>query len=52
MMVGDVLTIERGAKHRLANPGGDELVVIEVQLGDELDEDDIIRYEDDFDRVR
>ena len=42
--------IPLGAKHRLANPGDELLVVIEVQNGDYLGEDDIIRYEDIYDR--
>lgn len=48
---GGVVMVERGSKHRLTNPGRTELVVIEVQLGDILEEGDIIRYEDDFNRV-
>ena len=36
--------------HRLENMGSEDLVLIEVQTGDHLSEDDIIRYEDDFGR--
>lgn len=39
------------AKHRLENAGSDILKVIEVQTGEFLSEDDIIRYEDDFQRM-
>ncbi len=39
-----------GAKHRLENPGKIPLVIIEVQSGAYLDEDDIQRYSDDFNR--
>lgn len=42
--------IPLGAKHRLANPGKELLVVIEVQSGDYLGEDDIIRYQDIYSR--
>ncbi|MCH9665043.1 MAG: mannose-1-phosphate guanylyltransferase/mannose-6-phosphate isomerase [Gammaproteobacteria bacterium] len=42
--------IPLGAKHRLANPGKCLLVVIEVQSGSYLGEDDIIRYEDIYAR--
>jgi mannose-1-phosphate guanylyltransferase/mannose-1-phosphate guanylyltransferase/mannose-6-phosphate isomerase len=42
--------IPLGAVHRLANPGGDPLHVIEVQSGDYLGEDDIERYEDVYGR--
>jgi mannose-6-phosphate isomerase-like protein (cupin superfamily) len=37
--------------HRLENPGGEPLVLIEVQTGGYLEEDDIVRLEDDFWRV-
>ena len=43
--------IPAGAKHRIANAGEDDVVFIEVQTGTYLGEDDIIRYEDDFNRV-
>ncbi len=39
-----------GAKHRLENPGSDVLELIEVQSGDYLGEDDIVRYEDVYGR--
>ena len=39
-----------GAKHRLENPGKDMLELIEVQSGDYLGEDDIVRYEDVYGR--
>ena len=34
--------------HRLENPGAEPLALIEVQTGDYLDEDDIVRLADDF----
>jgi mannose-6-phosphate isomerase len=36
--------------HRLANPGVIPLVLIEVQNGEYLGEDDIVRYQDDYAR--
>jgi mannose-1-phosphate guanylyltransferase/mannose-6-phosphate isomerase len=39
-----------GAKHRLENPGDEVLELIEVQSGDYLGEDDIVRYEDVYGR--
>jgi len=42
--------IPKGAKHRLTNPDETTLIIIEVQLGDKLDEDDITRYEDKYGR--
>src|SRR6478735_3360388 len=40
-----------GAKHRLENPGQEMLELIEVQSGDYLGEDDIVRYEDVYGRT-
>ncbi len=37
--------------HRLENPGKIELELIEVQTGNYLEEDDIIRYDDDYNRL-
>ncbi|MDD3806767.1 MAG: phosphomannose isomerase type II C-terminal cupin domain, partial [Candidatus Marinimicrobia bacterium] len=49
--VGDHIFIPRGNKHRIENIGNEKAVFIEVQLGEYLGEDDIIRYEDDYQRV-
>ena len=38
------------AKHRIANPGDEPLHIIEVQCGDYLGEDDIVRFEDNYGR--
>jgi len=38
-------------KHRVANPGTLPLVFIEVQCGAYLGEDDITRFEDDYNRT-
>jgi mannose-1-phosphate guanylyltransferase len=43
--------IPLGQIHSLVNSGSDELVMIEVQSGDYLGEDDIVRYEDLYGRV-
>lgn len=43
--------IPAGHKHRLENPGILDLVIIEVQSGEYLGEDDIIRFQDDYGRV-
>ena len=42
--------IPLGSKHRLSNPGRVTLVLIEVQSGTYLGEDDIVRYEDNYGR--
>lgn len=41
-----------GEKHRLENPGEIPLEIIEIQSGSYLGEDDIVRYEDIYDRVQ
>ncbi|WP_296250651.1 mannose-1-phosphate guanylyltransferase/mannose-6-phosphate isomerase [Pseudomonas sp. UBA4194] len=43
--------IRAGHRHRLQNPGVIDLVLIEVQSGDYLGEDDIVRFEDVYGRV-
>ncbi|AJG15126.1 MULTISPECIES: mannose-1-phosphate guanylyltransferase/mannose-6-phosphate isomerase [Pseudomonas] len=42
--------IRAGNKHRLRNPGVIDLVLIEVQSGEYLGEDDIVRFEDNYGR--
>ena len=49
--VGESIQIPVGAKHRLQNAGSELLEIIEVQTGTYFGEDDIIRYEDDYQRV-
>lgn len=51
LFVGKVVTIEKEQKHRLINDSTTDLVVLEIQLGDILEESDIVRYEDDFNRI-
>lgn len=40
-----------GTVHRLSNPGDVDCVIIEVQVGDYVGEDDIVRLEDQYGRV-
>lgn len=40
-----------GSKHRLTNAGNEPIEIIEVQIGEYLGEDDIVRFEDRYDRV-
>ena len=42
--------IPLGSKHRLSNPGKTPLVIIEIQSGNYLGEDDIVRFQDDYGR--
>lgn len=48
--VNESTFIPIGRKHRLENPGKIPLVIIEVQSGEYLGEDDIIRFDDDYHR--
>jgi mannose-1-phosphate guanylyltransferase/mannose-6-phosphate isomerase len=41
-----------GEKHRLQNPGNIPLEIIEIQSGSYLGEDDIVRFEDVYDRCQ
>jgi len=43
--------IAAGQKHRLENPGDADLVIIEVQAGPYVGEDDIVRFDDMYGRV-
>ncbi|MFL0196624.1 mannose-1-phosphate guanylyltransferase/mannose-6-phosphate isomerase [Clostridium sp. WILCCON 0269] len=47
---GESIFIKPGQKHRLENPGKIPLDIIEVQMGDYLEEDDIVRFDDDYGR--
>jgi len=47
---GESTFVHSGAMHRLRNPGLIPLEVIEVQLGDYLEEDDIVRFDDEYGR--
>lgn len=44
--------IPAGHKHRLTNPGNTPCVMIEVQSGEYVGEDDIVRFHDDYGRVK
>lgn len=50
LAAGDTVDIAVGSAHRVANPGEETLVFIEIQRGDYLGEDDITRLEDDYNR--
>lgn len=49
--VGDIISIAKEAKHCVKNIGEDELVFVEIQLGESFDEEDIVRVEDKYGRV-
>lgn len=48
---GQSVYVPLGAVHRMENPGKLPMVLIEVQIGTYLGEDDIIRYEDAYARL-
>ena len=49
--VGDVIRIPKEAKHQVTNISNEDLVFIEVQLGEYFGEDDIVRLNDKYGRV-
>jgi mannose-1-phosphate guanylyltransferase / mannose-6-phosphate isomerase len=50
MQPGESIDIKAEQKHRVENPGKQPLEIIEVQTGDYLEEDDIIRFDDEYGR--
>lgn len=48
----DALHVPVGFKHRIENLGEKDLIIIEVQYGSYLGEDDIIRFEDIYERKK
>jgi mannose-1-phosphate guanylyltransferase/mannose-1-phosphate guanylyltransferase/mannose-6-phosphate isomerase len=48
---GSHVHIPVGAKHRIRNNGAKVLEFVEVQLGSYFGEDDIVRYQDDYQRT-
>jgi len=49
--VNESTFIPMGNLHRLENPGIIPLIIIEVQSGEYLGEDDIVRFHDDYQRA-
>ena len=48
---GQAVDVPLGTAHRIANPGDEPVVFIEVQTGTYFGEDDIERLEDDYGRA-
>jgi len=45
------VTVPKGVRHRIENMSDtDDLIIAEVQVGDHISEDDIVRYQDDYGR--
>ncbi len=51
LKTNDEVMIPLKTKHRIANQGEEVLIFIEVQCGAYLGEDDIQRFDDDYNRV-
>ena len=51
IQAGDSVMIPCKSIHRLANEGEKSLVIIEIQYGDYLSEEDIERFTDDYGRA-
>lgn len=49
--VGDVITVKKEQKHQPKNIGDQDLIFIEIQLGEYFGEDDIRRIDDKYGRV-
>ena len=47
-----VVSIPAEMKHRMTNDSSAPLIFIEVQTGDSFEEQDIIRYSDDYGRIK
>ena len=51
LLPGESIDIPLGVLHRVESVGKENLVVIEVQMGEYVGEDDIERFEDDYGRA-
>jgi mannose-1-phosphate guanylyltransferase/mannose-6-phosphate isomerase len=51
LKVGEHIFIPKGSKHRIKNTGAQNLQFVEVQTGTYFGEDDIVRYQDDYNRT-
>lgn len=49
--IGETILIPQGVKHRIENKFKKKVVFIEVQTGTYFGEDDIVRIEDDYNRI-
>jgi len=48
---GQYIFVPRGAKHRITCAGNEPVEIIEVQTGEAFPEEDIVRFEDDYERI-
>ncbi|MDR3640109.1 MAG: mannose-1-phosphate guanylyltransferase/mannose-6-phosphate isomerase [Humidesulfovibrio sp.] len=52
LVENQAVDIGKATTHRLANPGKVPLEIIEIQSGPYLEEDDIVRFDDEYGRVK
>ncbi len=48
--IGETVEVKKGQLHRIDNDTEEKVIIIEIQLGDYLEEDDIVRLQDDYSR--
>lgn len=48
---GKNIFISQGELHRIENIGENDLILVEIQIGERIEEEDIVRIEDDYNRV-
>ncbi len=49
---GDHVFVKRGTRHRIAcDEGCDPVEIVEVQIGESFEEEDIVRFSDDYGRT-
>ena len=51
LSINQMIFIPRQARHRIENSGSSEMIFVEIQTGTYLGEDDLVRYQDDFNRI-
>ena len=51
MKENETIFVPKGSKHRINNNSKATLIIIELWYGDELDENDIERFEDIYSRI-
>ncbi len=51
MSYGEHVLVKRGTRHRIGCDGPEPVELIEVQIGDSFEEEDIVRYSDDYGRL-
>lgn len=51
LLAGNIIHVPQESKHRITNKTDEELVILEIQRGPILEEEDIVRYEDQYGRT-